>query len=317
MPVLREVRRFFSSHVKRESTGVVAVSGGADSVALLRALHAIHRGQLVVTHVNHQLRGTESDSDEAFVRELAERLGMAYRMKSVDVGARAARGNLEATARHVRYEFFAEVAAEVRAEWIATAHSADDQAETVLHRLIRGAGLQGLRGIAHKQSTIIRPLLTITRSDVLEYLASLNQSYREDSSNSDLRFTRNRLRHELLPQLKTFNPDIVTALNQLASQASEAFEVLESDAERLIAEVELPRAGDRLILDLTQLAIVHRYLMQELFRLLWQREGWPRREMTAEHWSRLAAIATGTLVAADFPGGINARRVGRVMQIGR
>ena len=142
--VLREVRRFAAS---RPGPGVVAVSGGADSVALLRALHACGVS-LTVAHVNHCLRGSDSDADEAFVRALCESLGVPCRVKSVDVAALAAGDNLESTARGVRYAFFAEVAAEVSAAWVATAHTADDQAETVLHRLIRGTGLQGLRGIA-------------------------------------------------------------------------------------------------------------------------------------------------------------------------
>jgi tRNA(Ile)-lysidine synthase len=142
--VLREVRRFAAG---RSGRGVVAVSGGADSVALLRALCACGV-PLVAAHVNHRLRGADSDADEAFVRELCAQLGVECRVKAVDVSALAAGDNLESTARRVRYEFFAEVAAEVGAAWIATAHTADDQAETVLHRLIRGTGLQGLRGIA-------------------------------------------------------------------------------------------------------------------------------------------------------------------------
>ena len=140
--VLREVRRFAAT---RSEPGVVAVSGGADSVALLRALHTCHAA-LTVAHVNHQLRGEESDADEAFVRDLCAALGVECRVRSVDVTALAAGDNLESTARRVRYEFFTEVANEVGAAWVATAHTADDQAETVLHRLIRGTGLQGLGG---------------------------------------------------------------------------------------------------------------------------------------------------------------------------
>lgn len=322
---LGEVRRFMTSLANGKAPGVVAVSGGADSVALLRALQMIYPETLTVAHINHQLRGSESDGDESFVRELASRLDLPVRVKSVDVAKEATGANLEATARRVRYEFFAEVAAEVGAGWVATGHTADDQAETVLHRLIRGSGLQGLRGIqpirgltplAH-QPAIVRPLLTITRADVLGYLGSLNQSFREDSSNTDRQFTRNRLRHELLPLLKTFNPAIVASLGQLASQAGEAFDVLEADAAQLLSDAELPRAGNWLIFDAAKLAEAHPYRVRELLRLLWQREGWSNSNMTADHWTRLVAIARGSLSAADFPDGIRARRAGRVVQIGR
>lgn len=314
---LLEVRRFMETLPTAKAAGVVAVSGGADSVALLRILQAIDPGSLTVAHLNHQLRGSESDGDEDFVRQLATQLELTCCVKRVDVAALAAGANLEATARKVRYEFFAEVAVQVGAGWIATGHTADDQAETVLHRLIRGTGLQGLRGIARHQASIIRPLLTVTRADVIGYLASLGQTFREDSSNSDPRFTRNRLRHELLPLLKTFNPAIVDALGQIASQAGEAFELLEADATQWLGEVELPRAGDRLILDASKFENAHPYRVRELLRLLWRREGWPTTDMSAEHWARLVAVALGTLKAADFPEGISARRVGKVVQIGK
>jgi tRNA(Ile)-lysidine synthase len=140
--VAAEVRRFAAA---RPGLGVVAVSGGADSVALLRALYACG-APVAVAHVNHRLRGSESDGDEAFVRDLCARLGIACHVHSADVAALAAGDNLEATARRVRYAFFAAVAGGGGAGWVATAHTADDQAETVLHRLIRGTGLQGSAG---------------------------------------------------------------------------------------------------------------------------------------------------------------------------
>jgi tRNA(Ile)-lysidine synthase len=160
-------------------------------------------------------------------------------------------------------------------------------------------------------------LLNVTRADVVEYLTSLNQSYREDSSNADPKFTRNRIRHELLPLLKTLNPAIVSAIGQLASQAGEAFEVVEEEAAQLLKEVELPRAGTRLILDVAKLSAAHPYRVREVLRLLWQREGWPVSDMTADHWTRLVAVACGNISASDFPGGVSARRVGRVVQIGK
>jgi len=135
------VRRFGAA-----GPGVVAVSGGADSVALVRALHAASPGPLTVAHFHHGLRGADADADAAFVRDLAAHLGLAFRLGGADVAA--AGGNLEATARRLRYAWLGEVAAEVGAAWVATGHTADDQAETVLHRLVRGTGLQGLRGIA-------------------------------------------------------------------------------------------------------------------------------------------------------------------------
>jgi tRNA(Ile)-lysidine synthase len=325
---------------------VVAVSGGADSVALLRALHAC-AGPLTVAHVNHKLRGAESDADEAFVRELCATLGAPCRVRAVDVAALAAGSNLESTARRVRYEFFAEVAAEVGAAWIATGHTADDQAETVLHRLVRGTGLQGLRGIApvRGQRTedrgqnerqagcsglisdlcplssvlcpLIRPLLTVTRAEVLEYLAALNQPFREDSSNADPRFTRNRIRHELLPLLKTFNPDVVSALAHLAAHANEAHEVITAFAAEVLAKAERPRAGNTVILDVATLLASSRAAVRAVLRLIWEREGWPTSEMDFDAWDRAVEVARRDVGACDFPGGVTMRHAGRVVQLAR
>jgi tRNA(Ile)-lysidine synthase len=302
---------------------VVAVSGGADSVALLRALAAFRTGPLTVAHVNHRLRGAESDADETFVRELAAGLGFECRAKSADVAALG--GNLESTARRVRYEFFAEVAAEVGATWVATGHTVDDQAETVLHRIVRGTGIQGLRGIAHVQQSpptavgglwIFRPLLAVTRADILEYLAELGQPFREDSSNADPRFTRNRIRHELLPLLRTFNPEIGAALARLARQAAEASDVMSDAANRLLADCELPPAGRVVVLRAEPLAAAHPALVREYLRRLWDRAAWSASDMNADHWLTAAAVARGEATAADLPGGIHIRHAGRVVQIG-
>ena len=168
--------------------GVVAVSGGADSVALLHALADAGAGPLTIAHVNHQLRGRDSDDDASFV----ERLGWPCRTLVADI--RALGGNLEAAARRVRYDWFEQVANEVGATWIATGHTADDQAETVLHRLVRGSGLQGLRGIAPRRGRIVRPLLGTTRAELQIYLATKNQPFRTDTTNFDTQFTRNRIR---------------------------------------------------------------------------------------------------------------------------
>ncbi|MBY0514154.1 MAG: tRNA lysidine(34) synthetase TilS [Gemmataceae bacterium] len=326
--VAGEVRRFVRRH-GISGPGVVAVSGGADSVALMRALVECGCGPLTVAHLNHRLRGDESNGDEAFVVELAGRLGLAVRTTRIDVAAEAAGENLEATARRLRYARFADVAAEVGASWVATGHTADDQAETVLHRMVRGTGLQGLRGIAtaacgfaptakpQAAPQVLRPLLTVTRADVVAYLASLNQPFRTDATNADPRFTRNRIRAELLPLLKTFNPEVVSALGQLAEQAEEAFAVQSADAAALLASAEHPRAGGLLVLDAATLSAAHPYRVREALRALWYREAWPTDRMTADHWSRLVGVVRGDLPAADFPAGVTVRRVGRVVQLGR
>ena len=162
---------------------------------------------------------------------------------------------------------------------------------------------------------IIRPLLALTRADVLAYLTAINQPYREDASNADPRFTRNRIRHELLPLLKTFNPDVVSALTHLAQHASETHEVITAAANELLTRAERPRAANTLILDAATLTASPRAVLRTALRLLWEREGWPMSDMSFDAWDRAVEIAAGNAPAADFPSGISMRKVGRVVQV--
>lgn len=322
-PLLDAIERFLH---EREAGGgwVVAVSGGADSVALLRALAELRVGPLVVAHLNHRLRAEESDADEDFVCRLCESLrisGLQLRRERSEVRGLAAGQNLEAFARQYRYDWLRRTARETGCPWVATGHTADDQAETVLHRLLRGAGLQGLRGIAPARPldagvTVVRPLLNVTRGDVLAYLDARGQDYCRDSSNADVSFTRNRIRHELLPHLaERYNPAVASVLARLAAQAREAFSEIEELAEALRQQAELPRAGSMLVFDHRVLAEAPPCRVREMFRLVWRREGFPRGDFTAADWDRLAALVRGELPAMDLPGGVSARRRERVVQI--
>jgi tRNA(Ile)-lysidine synthase len=313
---------------------VAAVSGGPDSVALLRALIAARPPAdsfpVVVAHLNHRLRGAESDADEEFVGELCAGLtatgvpALTLARTRLDVAAlaRAEGVNLEAAARRARYAWLAETARAAGARWVAAGHTADDQAETVLHRLLRGAGLQGLRGVAARRELapgvgLVRPLLRTTRAEVIAYLQELNQPFRIDSTNSDLSRMRNRIRLELLPLLAArYNPGAAAVLARLAAQADEAFRDEAAAAAALLAEAERPRAGPLLVFDPGRLAAAPRRLVRAALRLVWAREGWPVDAMTFEKWERLAGLAFDDGTAVDLPGRIRARWRGRVLQIG-
>ena len=219
-------------------TVVVGLSGGPDSVCLLDLLALMaERGELSVrihaAHLNHGLRGAESDEDERFARELAERMGLPITVERRDVGT-AGGGSIEEAARRERYSFLAAVARDVGAEAVAVAHNADDQIETVLHRLIRGAGLKGLRGMSPARPLergsavrLIRPLLRARRSRILEYLRGRGLSFREDSSNRDNKFLRNRIRNELLPLLEAdYNPALGESVLRLSRSVSDAHSLL-------------------------------------------------------------------------------------------
>jgi tRNA(Ile)-lysidine synthase len=190
----------------------VAVSGGADSVALLRLLLDARSELgivLSIAHFNHKIRGPEADEDEAFVRALAAEHDLAFRGASADTPrfARDHHLGLEAAARQLRHEFFRELIRQDKAGKVATAHTLDDQAETVLLRLMRGAGTKGLAGIYPdvkvEGGSIVRPLLRVRRAEVRAWLESLDQIWREDGTNADLSFTRNRVRHKLLPLIES------------------------------------------------------------------------------------------------------------------
>ncbi len=180
----------------------------------------------------------------------------------------------------------------------------------MLHRLLRGTGLRGLRGIAPRRElepglTVIRPLLTSTRAQILAYLEELDQAFREDQSNTDLRYTRNRIRHRLLPQLvRRFNPAIVEVLARLARQAEEAYRIAEDAALTLLSAAELPRAGALLIFDRQRLLTAPRHQVREMFRQVWTREDWPRGGMDHAAWDRLASVVFDKLSAVDLPGGL-------------
>jgi tRNA(Ile)-lysidine synthase len=205
----------------------VAVSGGADSVALLRALLELQSELglvLSVVHLHHGIRGAHADADLEFVRQLAESRGLEFHHSFADVPASAAEEHLglEAAGRKLRYLFFAELVKDGKLDRVATAHNFDDQAETVLLRFFRGAWTRGLSGIypAAHAGHIIRPLLNTTRSEIIQYLHSLDQPWREDATNADRDFLRNRVRHDLLPLLeRDFNPAVRSALANIAEIA--------------------------------------------------------------------------------------------------
>lgn len=203
---------------------ICALSGGADSVALLWAMYLL-RDKLKITvsaaHFNHQLRAEESDRDQAFCRQLCQRYEIPLFVGSSQV--QAGKKGLEAAAREARYAFFESLSGK-----IATAHTADDNAETVLMHLVRGTGLKGLGGISPARGNIIRPMLTVTRQEVLSFLQEYCLGYMEDSSNALDAFLRNRIRHHIMPLLYQENPSLAENLSQMALRLRQDEEVLQS-----------------------------------------------------------------------------------------
>lgn len=322
-PIVMRVRRFLSKARRLAPPLVVAVSGGPDSVALLRALVQIGPGPLVVAHLNHCMRGAESDADELFVRDLAAELSSSRQPINFRTARREmdAMRNIESAARNVRYAWLTSVALEVGAHSVLSGHTADDQAETVLFQLIRGTGFSGLAGIAPRRPLshgveLLRPMLTVRRADVMQYLESLQQPFREDATNLDLRRTRNRIRHVLLPQLaEQYNPRVVDALGRLAVQARAWQNDQVVEAQALLEQAEKPRAGSTLVFDRMILANAPRHWRRALWRQVWEREHWPRGDMGFREWDRLAGLCRGGPSAIDLPDGVRARRLGDIIQL--
>ena len=242
----------------------VGLSGGADSVALLRALaeRSAELGLVLhVAHLHHGLRGAEADADRDFCRGLAQSLNLPFYEERVDTAAAAqpdpATGKpaetIEEAARRLRYQWFRQLMAKTPLDAVATAHTRDDQAETVLAKFLRGAWTEGLSGIHpaihFPEGRLLRPLLATTRPEIEAYLGALGQTWREDSSNRHLTFTRNRIRHELLPLLETWNPRLRDHLAQMAELAREEQAWWETEVTAIAARIILPgrpvRGGGR------------------------------------------------------------------------
>jgi tRNA(Ile)-lysidine synthase len=289
-----------------EAPLVVAASGGADSTALLDALTRRHAGRLTVAHLNHSLRGAESDEDEAFVVALAARDGLPCLVEREQIAALAVREgrNLEAVARERRYAFLARAALSVEAAAVVTAHTRDDQVETILLRLSRGTGPAGLRGIERQRRLgelgelgdgvlLIRPLLAATRREVLEHCAHYGIEYRTDSSNFSPSLSRNRLRLEALPVLRALNPRFDEALLRTVSLISEDEDYLNAEAKSLLAESDerSNHSQTDASLDVRRLAAAPAPLRRRALRIwLHQRRGHLRR-IDATHLAALEALA--------------------------
>ena len=250
--LIARVRRFAARHQlwTRDARVVAAVSGGSDSVAMLFVLRDLAlQGELVLVglaHLNHRIRGDDADADVRFCRDLAARLELPAFIGEADVPALAAasRASLELAGRDARQQFYMGAMRSAGAAAVAVAHTRDDQAETVLLRLTRGAGSVGLSGIAPRRGPIIRPVLETTRSELREYLDQRHEGWREDATNADRTVPRNLIRHDVLPLLRTINPQADAALARAADSLRADADFLETLANAaFLRTVELPRAG--------------------------------------------------------------------------
>jgi tRNA(Ile)-lysidine synthase len=314
---------------------LVAVSGGADSVALLHLLLAIRErsgGELTlhVGHLDHALREGSRD-DAAFVRELAQRWQLPATIERQDVGTicRREKISVEDGARRIRYDFFQRLTRREGLTRVAVAHTADDQAETVLLRIMRGSGLAGLGAIPVQRPltetgderretrnegegvTLIRPLLEVWRAEVAAYLQEEGVSHREDPTNANCRVTRNRVRHQLLPLLeRDYNPNIKQALTQLAQQSGVDYAYLQQAAMRQWGRTIKVAAPERLAIRVQAFLRQPKAIQRQLARRAVTRVKAEDGELEFRHWLEIERVfferPVGTIL--DLPGGVRLRR---------
>ncbi|MEO1991575.1 MAG: tRNA lysidine(34) synthetase TilS [Pirellulales bacterium] len=307
-----------------DSPIVVGVSGGADSTALLLGLVELrskdcHSAEIIIAHGEHDLR-SEASGDREFVVSMAKRLELKCICQKINIlDQKGSHGlGIEGRARELRYKFFENVAYQTGSRCVAVAHTADDQAETILHRILRGTGIAGVAGMSAARElcegiSIIRPLLHMRKEVIHEWLLSIGQSWREDESNTDIRFSRNFLRHEIIKSCEEgAYPSATEAIVRLGSHAAGVSAALASAAD-VILENHVTRADDgKIRIRLEPLRGLDPFLVHEVFAQLWRKENWPRRDMTMQHYKKLVGLIKDSSkknTSFDLPSGIRAEYI--------
>jgi tRNA(Ile)-lysidine synthase len=275
---------FQHSLLKKNDKIVLAVSGGPDSVCLLDIFSKLKKKyslKLIIAHVNYGLRGKDSERDEKFVRKLAEKYGLEIFV--LRPYAAPSENNL----RDLRYAFFEKIRKENHFDFIAVAHNRDDQVETHLARVIRGAGLAGLAAMKHKNGKIIRPLLSISRPEILEYLADRNLTYRTDRTNLESKYTRNKIRNRLIPYLeKNFNPNIRQTIFDSIVSISEDYD--------LLAKITAKESAKSRELKITALLKLHPAVQKRVLRNKLAETKGDLKDISAAHIAEILKIAKST-----------------------
>ncbi|MBE6936872.1 MAG: tRNA lysidine(34) synthetase TilS [Ruminococcaceae bacterium] len=314
MTLAERVEQVAASLIPAGSAVLCAVSGGADSVCMLHVLHSLsarHDWRISVAHVNHALRGAESDRDEAFVKSLCDSLAVPFYAQKIDVAALSAARHqgIEETARDVRYAFFHQVMEAQGIKILATAHTAKDNLETALYRFARGTGTAGLAGIPLSRpvpgGTVVRPLLSERREEIEAYLLEHGISHVTDSSNLEEVYTRNRIRHRILPELLALNPSLYDTAAQTLRTLRQDADFIESAADAAYRELVRERS-----IDAAALAALHPAVSGRLILRLYRETAPEGRELTVGNIAEVlsAARSDSPSACAVLPGGVTARR---------
>jgi tRNA(Ile)-lysidine synthase len=319
--VLKTIRSY--EMIRPHDRVLAAVSGGPDSVFMLRALNQLKRklklSEIAVCNLDHGLRGEESEGDSSFVMKLASNLGMRCAQKRIDTrSVKAKKLSTEEAARGARYKFFTEAAAKFESNVIATGHTIDDQAETVIMRLIRGASLKGIVGIApvrcEGSCRIIRPLIELEKKEITDYLDAQKVPYRTDSTNLGDAYFRNTVRHEILPFLERYNPRLKRALFNLADHLREDFDFIQA---RKPASLLSASAGGKsgLSIELKDLVAQPRAIQKEIMRDMLEHSGGMVKKLSFRHWKEMDALIRqkGKGSSVHLPGSIKVTKNARAL----
>lgn len=312
-PLLNSIAQAWPHSAWRECHVLVALSGGADSVALLRALHAVREknpgdGQLLAAHFNHGLRGHQAEQDAAWVAELCKTLKVPLTQ-----GQTTSTLTSEESARESRYEFLVTTAHSLGVRYLATAHTADDQVETVLMRVLRGSGIDGLAGIpatrpASGSVTLVRPLLGVRRGEIEAYLTEIDQPYRTDCTNAESIYTRNWVRNQLLPLVRDrLGGEVDAAVLRLSEQAGEWQTAIDELVSPLLESAFDLQGSGPLSIDPKPLAGLPAILVGQACRQAWRMRGWPEQQMGRHEWRRLTTALAEPGDPFSLPGGIDVR----------
>ncbi len=263
----------FSSHISPTDTIVLAVSGGVDSMVLLDLILQTHKKEnIIVAHLDHSLRWAESDWDRELVANICKREDIVFEVSKIDIGtvSKTEKSSLEAIARRERYRFLESVRVQYGARYILTAHHRVDQTETVIGNMIKWAKIRGLSGMSMISGFIYRPLLTITKSEILAYAHKNQVEYREDSTNVDISYDRNRIRHDIIPVLESLNPSIHHTIWELASYMQSLGAFLTDIVESWLRKSELESRKPNTFL-ITSFSILSPFFQGEIISYLYAR----------------------------------------------
>ncbi|MDD5011145.1 MAG: tRNA lysidine(34) synthetase TilS [Phycisphaerae bacterium] len=294
-----KIADFIKQHHLLSAKGnvLLAVSGGADSVAMLYILRKLYPKALRIAHINHQLRGAESLKDEEYVKSLADKFDLPIAIESVDVKTYAKENKLsiETAARKLRLDALCKIADKCKCRYIATAHHKNDNAETVIHRILRGTGFKGLAGIrpmaAINDKFFIRPLLCLSRRQIEDYLKNQNIQWQTDHTNIDCRFTRNRIRHKLLPCLEKDSPNLIESIFSLSRHSAILADNIESCAKAAEQDCFISKDNTQTAIDLKKFLNQPQPVQVELIQTVLTYLGGGLKNFTSEHYHKIIDFA--------------------------